>query len=68
WVDEHWNVLARAEPQAFAADLTGKLKTAGASPRPIRGDWLVHTASRPPYYSELLGLPPTLDELTRLLG
>ena len=68
WVDEHWNALARAEPKAFALDLAGQIKAPGANTRPIRGDWLAHAAAQPPYYGELLGLPPTLDETARLLG
>ena len=68
WVDEHWNALARAEPKAFALDLSGLLAQPAANTRPIRGDWLALTASQAPYYSELLGLPPTLDETARLLG
>lgn len=68
WVDEHWAALARAEPKAIATDLTAKLKTPGANPRPIRGDWLAYSAVRPPFYAELLGLPPTLEETARLLG
>jgi len=31
----------------------------------IRGDWFVATATRPPYYDDLLGLPETLGELER---
>lgn len=68
WVDEHWAALSRAEPKAIATDLTGKITSPGANPRPIRGDWLAFAAVRPPFYGELLGLPPTLDEAARLLG
>ena len=68
WVDEHWNALARAEPKAFALDLSGLLTAATANTRPIRGDWLALTAAQFPFYGELLGLPPTLDETARLLG
>lgn len=68
WVDEHWNTLARAEPKAIALDLAAKLKTPATNSRPIRGDWFAYAALRPPFYAELLGLPPTLDETVRLLG
>jgi mono/diheme cytochrome c family protein len=68
WVDEHWDALARSEPRATALDLTGKLQTPGAHPRPIRADWLANAASQPPFYAELLGLPSTLTETERLLG
>jgi mono/diheme cytochrome c family protein len=68
WVEEHWNALARAEPKAIATDLAAKLKAPAANARPIRGDWLAYAATRPPFYAELLGLPPTLDETARLLG
>jgi mono/diheme cytochrome c family protein len=68
WVDEHWDALARSEPRATALDLTGKLQNPGAHPRPIRADWLANAASQPPFYAELLGLPPTLADTERLLG
>lgn len=68
WVDEHWAMLARAEPTAFAIDLAGKLQNPSANTRPIRGDWFAMMATRPPFYADLLGLPPTLDETARLLG
>ncbi len=68
WVDEHWSALARAEPKAFALDLSGQIKGPGANARPIRGDWLASTAAQPAFYAELLGLPPTLDDTSRLLG
>jgi len=68
WVDEHWAALARAEPRGIALDLTAKLKAPGTNPRPIRADWFAAAAVRPPFYAELLGLPPTLDETARLLG
>ncbi len=68
WVDEHWDALARAEPRGTALDLSGKLVNPGAHPRPIRADWLAHAATQPPFYAELLGLPPTLLDTERLLG
>ena len=68
WVEEHWNALARSEPKAIALDLAAKLQAPAANARPIRGDWLAYAATRPPFYAELLGLPPTLDETARLLG
>ncbi len=68
WVAEHWDALARAEPKAIALDLNGQNLPPNANPRPIRGDWLAFAASQSPFYAELLGLPPTLDELSRLLG
>ncbi len=68
WVAEHWDALARAEPKAIALDLAGTVTPPGGIPRPIRGDWLAYAASQAPFYAELLGLPPSLDELSRLLG
>lgn len=68
WVDEHWNTLTRAEPKSVALDLSAKIKSPIANTRPIRGDWFAYAAVRPPFYAELLGLPPTLDETARLLG
>ncbi len=40
----------------------------GRAPAAVRGDWLVATASRPPLYQEILGLPDTDAALGRLLG
>ena len=68
WVDEHWTALARAEPQGLAHDLTGLVTAPGANARSIRGDWMAWSASQPPFYAELLGIPATLDETARLLG
>ena len=68
WVEEHWNALTRAEPKAIAIDLAAKLKAPAANARPVRGDWFAYAATRSPFYAELLGLPPTLDETARLLG
>ncbi len=68
WIDEHWTALARAEPPGLARDLSGLVTAPGANSRPIRGDWLAWAASQPPFYAELLGLPPTLDDTYRLLG
>ncbi len=34
----------------------------------IRADWFAFTASRPPLYETILGLPPTFQELQRNLG
>ena len=68
WIDEHWTALARAEPRGIARDLTGRVTAPGANSRPIRGDWMAWSASQPPFYSELLGIPATLDETARLLG
>jgi mono/diheme cytochrome c family protein len=68
WIEEHWDALTRNEPKATALDLSGLLSAPGAHARPIRGDWLAMAASTPPFYAELLGLPPTLSDAERLLG
>ncbi len=68
WVDEHWDALTRAEPKSFALDLSGLITAPSVNTRPIRADWLAATAAQGPFYAELLGLPPTLDEMSRLLG
>jgi hypothetical protein len=68
WVDEHWSALARAEPKGIALDLTGQVSAPNVNARPIRGDWMAWAASQPPFYAELLGLPATLEETSKLLG
>jgi mono/diheme cytochrome c family protein len=68
WIDDHWNELAAAEPPGVALDLTGMVSAPGASTRPIRADWLASAALEAPFYAELLGLPPTIQETARLMG
>jgi mono/diheme cytochrome c family protein len=60
WAEASWDALRAAYPYGVARG--------GDVPDAIRGDWLVATASRPPFYHQLLGLPATEGELARRLG
>ncbi|MBX9926670.1 MAG: DUF4384 domain-containing protein [Hyphomicrobiaceae bacterium] len=68
WIPEHWVAVASAEPVGVALDLTGRLTVPFADPRPVRGDWFAAAIRDSVLYDELLGLPPTLEEIVRLLG
>lgn len=68
WIADHWSLIAEAQPAGVALDLSSKLTNSSADPRPIRGDWLASALSSSSLYDEVLGLPPTLEELVRLLG
>ena len=68
WVDEHWSILLRAQPAGVTVDVSDQLTMATANGRLLRGDWLASVALSSPFYGELLGLAPTLEEMTRLLG
>lgn len=68
WIADHWSLIADAQPAGVALDRPSKLSSSTADPRPIRGDWLAGALSSSSLYDEVLGLPPTLEELVRLLG
>jgi len=68
WIPEHWAAIAAREPTGIALDLAGKLSSRVADNRPVRADWLAFAIRDSALYGELLGLPPTLEELVRLLG
>jgi mono/diheme cytochrome c family protein len=44
------------------------IEDTGSSAPIIHADWLAHTATRPPLYEKLLGLPATVDALEQMLG
>jgi hypothetical protein len=70
WTARQWDRLASAYPYRFAeTPATQKaLAALAGSPRPnLRGDWFVATASRPPFYHDLLQLPGTDRALERLV-
>jgi hypothetical protein len=60
WTAAAWDALRAAYPY-------GAARPAGV-PEAIRADWLVATASRPPLYHQILGIPDRDTELARRLG
>jgi hypothetical protein len=60
WSAATWDTIRAAYPYGVA-------RGAGV-PDAIRADWFVATASRPPLYHDLLGLPDTEAGLAHLLG
>jgi WD40 repeat protein/mono/diheme cytochrome c family protein len=71
WNARSWDKLISAYPYRPAGDTPdGRALAAatGAELPLLRGDWLVDTASRPPLYHDLLGLPERDKGLERLAG
>jgi hypothetical protein len=60
WSATTWDTIRAAYPYGIA-------RGAGV-PDAIRADWFVATASRPPLYHDVLGLPATEAGLAHLLG
>ncbi len=58
WTAPPWDRLAAGHPYRLAED----------EPAVLRADWFVATASRPPFYHDLLALPGTASALERQLG
>lgn len=61
WSARSWERLAAAYPYRFTD------RPAPETPRALRADWFVATASRPPLYHDLLQVPATDRELERQL-
>ena len=71
WTNDDWLRLLRVYPYALKphTDAFAVAKDLSGSALPyIRGDWFVHTVSRPPYYYVMLKLPRSLLALKRRLG
>jgi hypothetical protein len=71
WNARSWDRLVAAYPYRPAEETPDAkaLAAATGSELPLlRGDWLVATASRPPLYHDLLGLPERDKALERLVG
>jgi len=60
WTAATWDAIRAAYPY-------GAARAAGV-PDAIRADWFVATASRPPLYHTILGIPASEAELARRLG
>jgi len=69
WSREHWEDLTRHIPPAARLEMPATTRQQTHSTVPlVAGDWLAHEAVQPERYNRLLGLPPTLDDLARILG
>jgi hypothetical protein len=71
WTARSWDKLVAAYPYRPAEPTpNARLLTAatGSELPLLRGDWLIATASRPPLYHDLLGLPERDKALERLVG
>jgi hypothetical protein len=73
-----WATILKAYPYGVSYDaaaddavrsLAGEVRDLSGTDLPcVRGDWLIATATRPPLYHALLGLPTQATELERRLG
>ncbi|MGH1352184.1 MAG: DUF4384 domain-containing protein [Methyloligellaceae bacterium] len=71
WTAQKWNAIAAHNPYALEYDDINfkTLQTASQAYQPfLRGDWFTYSASQPPLYHDILGLPDTKQELEKVLG
>jgi TPR repeat protein len=70
WSHSTWERIAHESPFALvrSGPALAARRLTGTSTPVLRGDWFVATASRPPMYHQLLGLPTTLEVLGDKLG
>jgi mono/diheme cytochrome c family protein len=71
WRESDWDLLLANYPYAVVPDtqLTHALEGATGTKLPyVRADWFAFTASRPPLYNRLLGLPSSFQALARDQG
>ncbi len=69
WTNEHWRELTRSSPGRLGTDLPASVREQTGTDVPlVNGDWFAHQAMQPALYARLLGLPPTLNDLARILG
>jgi mono/diheme cytochrome c family protein len=65
-----WELLVESNPYAieYTEEIAEDIKAATGSLVPIMGgDWFITGASQAALYHQILGIPPTLDELARTL-
>lgn len=69
WTAAQWEKLATAYPYRLqtAAEAKAFAGYTGSEVVSLRADWFVATASRPPFYHDLLQIPTTDKALERLL-
>lgn len=69
WTPEHWTQLTSGTHGLLANELPAAVREQTGTDIPIvNGDWLAFHAMQPQTYTRLLGLPPTLDDLARILS
>jgi mono/diheme cytochrome c family protein len=69
WTATTWLAVERAYPYGMRFAASDAIASASGAGVPyLRADWFVAAASVSPIYDELLGLPPTVAELERMLG
>ena len=71
WTPELWETIVSQYPYGIKPLISSYdylTQTTGTAIPLVRADWFAFTASRPPLYDKILGLPPTFQELQALLG
>lgn len=69
WTSANWDLLLSTYPYALRSEESGAIaRLSGAQSPYVRADWFAATASLPPLYHDLLGLPRTAGDLERMLG
>ncbi len=69
WSEAIWRKVLAEYPYALLPPESDRIARLSGEIVPyIRGDWFVATASSPPLYHDLLGLPHSVEELERRLG
>ena len=69
WTAATWQTILNAYPYGVLTPRAEPIARLSGEVVPyVRADWFVFTASVPPLYHEVLGLPLTVRELERLLG
>jgi hypothetical protein len=69
WTAATWNLILNAYPYGVRTPESETVaRLSGAAIAYVRADWFLGTASVPPLYHELLGLPGNVRELEKLLG
>lgn len=70
WTAAQWEKLAAASPYRFQSGGESRafVDFTGTEVPALRADWFVATASRPPFYHDLLQLPGSERALERLLS
>ncbi|HWO00989.1 MAG TPA: hypothetical protein VNS63_17140 [Blastocatellia bacterium] len=69
WTAATWNLILSVYPYGVRtpdSEIVGRLS--GVAIPYVRADWFIATASVPPLYHGLLGLPGSVRELEKLLG
>ena len=69
WTADTWNLLLAVYPYSLHADERRVIeRQSGSTVEYVRADWFAATASIPPLYHTLLGLPRFVSDLETMLG